>query len=143
MSASIGVRWPGCTAEEEYGHYGFYNDDSPWANWLAEAVSDESLRAAVISLGCEALLSHTTEGMSDEDVDWTTPDELMRAVKVMSDAIVAKDPRTKLVLSAYKKSACGAEPPEIEIDRDLKDVGLLGKYAKEHGAKSITVSVNW
>jgi hypothetical protein len=143
MSATIGIHWPGCTEEEEFGHYGFDNDDSPWANWLVEVIEHEEVQSAVIDLGCKALLSHTTDGMNDEEVEWTTPDELMRAVKVMSDAIVAKDSRTIPILAAYEKSAIGEEAAEIEIDRDLRDVGLLGKYAKEHGATSITLSVNW
>jgi hypothetical protein len=143
MSASIGIHWPECTQEEEYGHPGFYNDDGPWANWLCEAVSDSSVSAAVIDLGCKALLSHTTNGMSDEEVDWVTPDELTQAALQMSKAIAAKHPLTRTILAAYEKQAIGEEAPEIEIDRDLHDVIKVADYAKDRGAKRVTLSVNW
>jgi len=143
VSADIGVYWPGCTSEEEYGHYGFDNDTTSWANWIVEAVSTESVRSAVIELGCEALLSHTTEGVSDADVEWTTPDALVAAARRMAAFIANKDPRTRAILAAYRKGVIGEDPPDVEIDRDLRDVMLLGKYAKEHGARTMTISVKW
>lgn len=81
--------------------------------------------------------------MSDEEIRWVTPDELTQAARRLSELIKANDPRTRPILLAYDKGEIGGESLEIEIDRDLREVSLLAKYAKENGVTRMTVSVNW
>jgi hypothetical protein len=140
MGVSVGVHWPGCTDEQEFGCYGFQNDDRPWAEWLGAAMTNQKVQQSLKAIGASALLSHTTEGMKPRDIAWTTPDELDAAAQRLLEAIAAKDPRVTLMLRLYERGAIGENSPEVEFSQDLNDVKLCAKYARENGAERVVLS---
>ncbi len=79
MGASVSGYWPGITDEQRDSLTGFDNDCSAWGNWMAERYNHPDVLATMKQLGVGALLSHITDGVSEDDVDWVSPDDLMKA----------------------------------------------------------------
>ena len=73
MGASVIAYWPGIKEEQIDSQPGFYNDDKAWGDWMAEREDEPEVLNAIRRLGAEAILTHTTEGMEDEDVEWVSP----------------------------------------------------------------------
>jgi hypothetical protein len=143
MSVSIGVHWPGCTDEQEFGGDGFQNDNRRWAEWLGAAMSNQKLQQSLKALGASALLSHTTEGMKPRDIAWTTPNELEAAAQRLLDAIAAGDPRVALMLRLYERGSMGDGPAKELFNQDLNEIKLCAKYAREHGAERVVLSYSF
>lgn len=143
MGASVIAYWPGITEEQIESQPGFYNDCKAWGDWTAEREADPRVKDIVRALGAGALLTHTTDGMKDEEVLWVTPQELKEAAVKLAEAVKAEVPGTELILETYERSANGVDPLTEEFIRDLEDVGALAEWAKSEGAKKMTLEVNW
>ena len=110
---------------------------------MAERESEPGVIEAFNKLNAAALLTHTTDGMTDEDVTWVTPGELRVAVKNLRDAIQSKRPETKIILETYKRNANDIDPLAEELIQDLNDIEAIADWAEAEGAKQMTLEVNW
>jgi hypothetical protein len=143
MGASVVAYWPGITDEQLESQPGFYNDDRAWGDFMAEREDEPEVLEAIEKLNAGALLTYTTEGIDDEDVDWVTPHELREAAKNLREAIQAERPETKIILSVYERNANGVEPIANELIQDLNDIEAIANWAEAEGAERITLAVNW
>ena len=143
MGASINAYWPGMTDDVLESQPGFYNDDKAWGDFMAERESEPEVLQAFDKLNAVALLTHTTDGMSDEDVKWVTPGELRNAVKNLREAIRSNRPETKIILEVYERNANNVDPLADELIRDLDDIEAIADWAEAEGAKRMTLEVNW
>jgi|SRR5262245_7626617 len=93
MGASVGPYWPGIeeelTEEQLESQPGFFNDCKGWGNWMADRLMEPRTLEAIRNLKADAILSSTTNGVEDEDVDWVTPQELRQAAQKLGEAIRA------------------------------------------------------
>jgi hypothetical protein len=143
MGASIVAYWPGITEEQLESQPGFYNDDKAWGDFMAEREDEPEVLEAIKKLNAGALLTYTTEGVDDEDVDWVTPNELREAANHLREAIQAERPETKIILSVYERNANGIDPVADELIQDLNDIEAIANWAGAEGAERITLEVNW
>jgi len=123
---------------------GFDNDCKAWGDWMAERYNHPDVLETMKRLGVGALLSHITDGVEEEEVDWVSPDELMKAAENLRELVLAKDPRVKRVVESY--GLCnppGMNPVYEEFAQDLADVRLIAKFSKEMGVPKMTLEVNW
>jgi hypothetical protein len=143
MGASIIAYWPGITDEQLDSQPGFFNDDRAWGNFMAERESEEATLSAFRRLNAGALLTFTTNGVADEDVDWVTPQQLRAAAVTLRDAVKANHPDTRVILEIYGRNANGIDPIEDEFNQDLSDIEAIANWAEEVGASRMTLEVNW
>ena len=143
MGASVSEYWPGITDEQRDSSTGIDNDCSAWGNWMAERYDHPDVLATMKQLGVGALLSHITDGVSEDDVDWVSPDDLMKAAERLRELLLAQDPRVKRIVETYALSANGINPVHEEFAQDLADVRLIAKFSKEMGVPEMTLEVNW
>src|SRR5215204_2702867 len=115
MGASVNAYWPGITEEQLESQPGFYNDDKAWGDFMAERENEPGALEAIQKLNAAAILTYTTDGVADEDVDWVTPSELRDAAKNLREAIEAKRPEASIILSVYERSANGVDPVADEL----------------------------
>jgi phosphoenolpyruvate synthase/pyruvate phosphate dikinase len=119
MGASISAYWSGITEEQLESQPGFDNDDKAWGDFMAERENEPEVLEAIRKLNAAALLTHTTEGMTDEEVMWVSPSELRNAAKNLREAIQAGQPETKIILEIYERNANEVDPI---ADEDRKSV---------------------
>lgn len=143
MGASINAYWSGITEEQLESQPGFYNDDKAWGDFMAEREGEPEVLEAIRILNAAALLSHTTEGMTDEEVMWVSPSELRNAAKNLREAIQAKRPETKIILETYERNANEVDPIADELIQDLNDIEAIANWAEAEGTKQMTLEVNW
>jgi hypothetical protein len=143
MGASVSGYWPGITKEQLADQPGFYNDCKAWGNWMAERLSHPQVMAAHTALGVEALLSHTTEGMTESEVDWVSPQQLASAAMRLRELVLAKDSRVGPMLDVYARDANQVDPVDQEFAQDLWDVARIAEFARECGTHRMTLEVNW
>jgi hypothetical protein len=143
MGASINAYWSGVTEEQLESQPGFYNDDKAWGDFMAERENEPEVLEAFRQLNVAALLTHTTDGMMDEDVMWVTPSELQNAAKSLRQAIQAKRPETDIILEIYGRNANGVDPIADELLQDLNDIEAIAEWAEAEGANKMTLEVNW
>jgi hypothetical protein len=143
MGASVLAYWPGITGEQIESQPGFYNDCKAWGDWMAEREADPRAKESVRALGAGAILTHTTHGMTEEEVYWVTPRELKDAAVTLREAVKAGLPGTDVVLETYQRSANGVNPISEEFIRDLEDVEAIAVWAESESAEKMTLEVNW
>ena len=143
MGASINAFWSGITEEQLESQPGFDNDDKAWGDFMAEREGEPEVLEAIRKLNAAALLSHTTEGMTDEEVMWVSPSELRNATKNLREAIQAKRPETEIILEIYERNANEIDPIANELIQDLNDIEAIANWAEAEGAKQMTLEVNW
>jgi ABC-type Zn uptake system ZnuABC Zn-binding protein ZnuA len=143
MGASINAYWSGITEEQLESQPGFFNDDKAWGDFMAEREGEPKVLEAIRTLNATALLSHTTEGMTDEEVLWVSPSELRNAAKNLREAIRAKRPETEIILETYERNANEVDPIANEIIQDLNDIEAIANWAESEGATQMTLEVNW
>ena len=143
MGASINAYWSGITEEQLESQPGFYNDDKAWGDFMAEREGEPEVLEAIRKLNAAALLSHTTEGMTDEEVMWVSPSELRNAAKNLHEAIQAKRPETEIILETYERNANDVDPTADELIQDLNDIEAIANWAESEGATQMTLEVNW
>lgn len=122
---------------------GFWNDDKAWGNWMAEREEDPKVLELVRSLGCGALLTFTTDGIGDEDVEWVTPEALAQSAIRLRKLVLDRHPGTIPILRSYEKNANRLEPVEQEFARDLEDVAAIAEHFRAQGAEEMTLRVTW
>src|SRR5262245_1085273 len=142
MGASVSGYWPGITDEERISLTGFDNDCNAWGDWMAESYNHPDVLGAMKRLGVGALLSHITDGVEEDEVEWVSPAELMKAAERLRELVLAQDPRVKRIVETYALSASGINPVYEEFAQDLADVRLIAKFSKEMGVSKMTLEVN-
>jgi hypothetical protein len=143
MGASVIVYWPGITEAQIESQPGFYNDDKAWGNWMAEREDEPEVLDAIKRLGADAILTYTTDGMEDEDVEWVSPKQLRDAARRLREAIKDKRPEAKVIIETYERNANNIDPVDQEFIQDLDDIEAIANWAEEEGADRITLAVNW
>jgi len=143
MGASVNAYWPGITEDQIESQPGFYNDCKAWGDWMAEREGEPAAKLALHSLGVEALLSHTTRGMKEREVQWVSPQQLAAAAGALIEAVKSGSSETKIILETYGRNANHSAPLDEEFIRDLDDVKAIAKWAEQEGAARITLEVNW
>ena len=143
MGASVVVYWPGISEEQLASQPGFFNDDKAWGNFMAEREDEPDVLEAIRALDAAAILTYTTDGVADEDVEWVTPGTLRKAARNLHEAIEAKRPEANIILSVYQRNANGVEPVTQEFIRDLSDIQAMADWAEAEGAGLMTLAVNW
>lgn len=144
MGASVSGYWPGITEDQrESLGGGFYNDCKAWGNWMAERYNHPDVLDALGQLGFTALLSHITDGMTEDEVDWVSPDEIMKAADRLRELVLAQDPKVRRIVETYALSANGIGTVHEEFIQDLADVRSIAKEIKDMGIPKMTLEVNW
>lgn len=143
MGASVNAYWPEITEDQLESQPGFYNDCKAWGDWMAEREGEPAAKLALHSLGAEALLSHTTQGMKEQEVHWVSPQQLATAASALIQAVKSGNPETKIILETYGRSANHLAPVDEEFIRDLDDVKAIAEWAEQEGANRMTLEVNW
>ncbi len=143
MGASVNAYWSGITEEQLESQPGFDNDDKAWGDFMAEREGEPKVLEALRKLNAAALLTHTTEGMTDEEVLWVSPSELRNAAKNLREAIQAKRPETEIILATYERNANEVDPIAEELVQDLNDIEAIADWAEAEGATRMTLEVNW
>jgi hypothetical protein len=154
MGASVGPYWPGIeeelTEEQLESRPGFFNSCKGWGNWMAYRLMEPRTLEAIRNLKADAILSSTTNGEEDEDVDWVTPQELREAAQRLGEAISAGLPDTKIILESYERSSrsyvhADSWITSVEEDflSDLESIEVISRWAEEMGAVKMTLEVNW
>ena len=143
MGASINAYWSGITDEQLESQPGFDNDDKAWGDFMAERENEPEVLEAIRKLNAAALLTHTTDGMTDEEVMWVSPSELRNAAKNLREAIEARQPETKIILEIYERNANEVDPIADELIQDLNDIEAIANWAEAEGATQMTLEVNW
>lgn len=143
MGASVNAYWPGITEDQLESQPGFYNDCKAWGDWMAEREGEPAAKQALHNLGVEALLTHTTRGMKEQEVHWVSPQQLAAAASALIQAVKSGNPETKIILEIYGRNANCLDPLDEEIIRDLDDVNAIAKWAEQEGADRMTLEVNW
>lgn len=143
MGSSVIAYWPGITEEQLESQPGFYNDCKAWGDWMAEREGEPDVLQAIKELNAESILTHTTEGMTDDEVRWVSPTQLRDAARNLREAIHSRRPEAKLILETYERNANGVDPIADEFIRDLDDVEAIADWAEEEGAEVMTLEVNW
>lgn len=143
MGASVSAYWTGITEEQLESQPGFYNDEKAWGDFMAEREDVPEVLEAIEKLNASALLTYTTDGVEDEEVDWVTPNELRDAARNLREAIRAGRPETVIVLNTYARSANGINSVADELIQDLNDIEAIANWAESEGAHQMTLGVNW
>jgi hypothetical protein len=143
MGASVMAYWPGISEEQIESQPGFFNDCNAWGDWMAEREREPNVLNAVKRLKAGAILTHTTEGLSDEQVLWVTPKELREAAARLREAIQEQRHDTEIILGSYERNANGIDPIPEEFIRDLDDIEGIATWAEEEGARCMTLQVSW
>jgi hypothetical protein len=143
MGASISGYWPGMTDEQCGSLTGFDNDCKAWGDWMAERYNHPDVVSTLKQLGFGALLSHITDGVSEDEVDWVSPDDLMKAAEGLRELVLARDPRVERIVETYALGASPFSPVHEQFAQDLADVRLIAKFSKEMGVPKMTLEVNW
>ena len=135
--------WPGMTEEQVESQPGFYNDCHAWGEWMAERESEPETLDAIRKLKADSILTHTTNGMKEAEVQWVTPTQLRKAVVRLRDAVREEKDEIKIILKTYERNANGVDPVSDEFVRDLDDIEAIANWAEEEGATRMTLEVNW
>jgi hypothetical protein len=143
MGASVIAYWPGITEEQIESQPGFSNDCKAWGDWMAEREADPRAKDSVRALGAEAILTYSTDGMTDEEVSWVSPRELKNAAAKLREAVKAGQSGVEVILETYERSANRDDAVAEEFIRDLDDVEALAEWAETEGAEKMTLEVNW
>jgi hypothetical protein len=147
MGASVNAYWPGIEeelTEEQLGsHPGFHNDSKAWGDWIPDRGWEPRTIEAIRKLKADAILTFTTNGVKDEDVEWVTPPELREAAQELGKAIRAGLPETEIILESYNHAAKWVDSVKEHFLHDLKDIEAITLWAEEVGAVKMTLAVNW
>jgi hypothetical protein len=143
VGASVIAYWPGITEKQIEDQPGFYNDDRAWGNWMAERESEPEVSQILKDLGAGSILTFTTEGVDDNDVEWVTPHELQAAAQRLRRAIEEGAQGIERVLEVYERNANRIDPVAEEFAQDLLDIEELARWAERQGASKMTLEVNW
>jgi hypothetical protein len=143
MGASINAYWIGITEEQLESQPGFFNDDKAWGDFMAEREDEPEVLDAIKKLNATALLTHTTDGMTDDQIMWVSPSQLRNAAKNLREAIQANRPETKIILEVYERNANDVDPIADELIQDLNDIEEIAEWAESEGVKQMTLEVNW
>ncbi|MDB5354037.1 MAG: hypothetical protein JWN24_490 [Phycisphaerales bacterium] len=143
MGATVVGYWPGITHEQLENQPGFFNDCKAWGDWMAVRYDHPAIIALHKSLGIEALLSHTTEGMKASEVAWVSPQQLASAASRLRDLVLANDPRVQPLLKVYAEHSNEIDPVDQEFAQDLLDVAAIADYASGCGVSRMTLEVSW
>jgi hypothetical protein len=147
MGASVGPYWPGMeedlTEAQLASCPGFSSTSKTWGNWMADRNYQPSVLEAIRKLKAEAILTFTTNGVEDVDVDWVTPQELREAAQKLGEAVKADLPETDIILESYKGAYSLSYSIMEDFLSDLEDIEAITRWAEEMGAAKMTLEVNW
>lgn len=142
MGASIYAYWPGATEEEQGDHSDFGQDAHAYAWWQGEVAAGWLSRRWIKKNKLEALLSVHPLGTKDNEINWTTPQQLREAAIRLKEMLLAKERQALKLTRLYTKGP-KIDEPHIELARDLDDLSWIAEYAEKRGAKVMTLLVGW
>jgi hypothetical protein len=135
--------WVGITEEQMESQPGFWNDCKAWGDWMAERIEHQDVLHAMKRLGVGALLTFTTAGVADSQIEWVTPSELEHAAVRLRELVLAGHPETGRILETYTYSANRVDPVSQEFAQDLVDIAEIARFAQRERVSQITLEVNW
>jgi hypothetical protein len=122
---------------------GFSSTSKTWGNWMADMWFQPSVLEAIRKLKAEAILTSTTSGVEDVDVEWVTSQELREAAQKLGYAIKRDLPESEIILESYKGAYSLAYSVKEDFLSDLEDIEAITRWAEEMGAAKMTLRVNW
>jgi hypothetical protein len=143
------VEWPESTPDQQGAHPGFYNDDHMWATWVVDVMGKPKLVRLLEQIGAGVLLHHNTTDLPIEEVGWAKPEEYQAAANTLQNLLAAKDLIIKPLVEIYRTEwdrliGDGTdETAEEWFARDLNDVAAIASYARDQGAKTMTLGYYW
>jgi hypothetical protein len=143
MGASVIGYWPGITEMDLEDQPGFWNDCKAWGNWMAERESEPEVKRTIVELGAAPILTFTTDGVDDSEVEWVTPQQLYLSALSLKEAIIEGKPGVYAILESYERNAHCVDPVAEEFVRDLEDIGEIALWAEKRGINRMTLEVNW
>ena len=142
MGANVSVRWPGINQSEEDDQPSFAQDCHAYADWIARVKSSWLASWNLRLHGLSALLSVFPSEVPEEAISWTTPSALESAAESLRHSLTESVPFALKIARIYVRGP-GVAPAHIELAADLADVARIGKYARDHGAQKVSLSVGW
>jgi hypothetical protein len=142
MGASIYCYWPGATEEQQGNSPGFAQDCHAYADWLTSVMSSRWLRWRLRRKGYAPLLSFHAINTSDDQIEWTSPGELIRAAQNFRNDLLRGNSFVKGLAKLYRNGP-GIQEPYLELAQDLQDVASIAEYAERSGANKMTLTVGW
>jgi hypothetical protein len=146
MGASVNTYWPGIeeelTEEQLDSRPGFYSEKA-WGDWIPAREYEPRTIEAIRKLKADDILTFTTDGVKDEDVEWVTPRELREAAQELVEAIRAGLAETEIILESYKRASKWVDSAKEDFLRNLEDIEAITLWAEDMGAVKMTLEVNW
>ncbi len=141
MGASIFTYWPDASKEEQGDHGSLPADDTAYASWIGEVLESWWTRWRMSGKGFAPLLSVHLDDTPDEQITWTTPDELRRAATELMNLLRSEDRFAMSLVTKY--SGPGEQAAHLELAHDLEYIAEMGRYAKDRGATKLTLTIGW
>lgn len=135
--------WAGITEEQMASQPGFWNDTKAWGEWMVERGQHQDVLHAMKQLGVSALLTRTTLGVADAEIEWVAASELERAALRLRELILAGHPEAARIVETYAKSANHVDPVSQELAQDLVDIAEIARFAQREGVSRMTLQVSW
>jgi len=130
--------WSGMKLEDEAQVVELKEGDL-WPDWVAQANAPGPLRDALERNGLLPLASHITEGMPEEDVDWTTPRELIRAARALQELLRERNADAAPLLAGFS----GSDFTPAELHEHLDDLVQQAERVAARGQARVTTCVNF
>ena len=110
---------------------------------MAELVQDEALQARMEQLGVAGLMTLTTDGLSDEQVDWIAPSRLRLEARRLRELVRQRAPEAAAIVASYANVAPSTDDVEDEIIRDLSAIEKMAAWAEARDTGRMTLYVSW
>ncbi len=91
-------------------------------------------------LGAGALLTFTTSGLDEAQVDWVSPDQLLEAARTLTAALKAGSALARSILTVYRIAADDARQ---SFYTDLEDLGKIAEAARADGTVEMTLAIDF
>jgi len=113
-----------------------------WWAWLLSTELFEELQRG----GCGALFVHTTEGLTYEQIEWTSPAALLEALERLRALVSGDGPFAERALSEYESFAklevrSGASLTNFLADLDV--IAAMARWTAARGKNKVTFQINF
>lgn len=143
MGASVTGYWPGISERHFADQPSFYNDCGAWTAWMVEREQHPQMLAEMRKAGLGPLLTLSTEGVSEADIEWVLPRDLATAASRLQVLLGTGGDLVEAIVETYGYGANNIQPPAEELAQDLDDIIKIAGYAEKHGVPRMTLEVNW
>ena len=114
-----------------------------WGMWRATLAEDAEIEQRLRSAGCGALLAYTTEGREPHEIEWVSPDDIVRSATRLKKLIADGDPLAEDVLEVYEDQADSGAPALVLFVDDLDQIIQAAQRAGARGHTRLTFQIDY